>query len=205
MGRWCREDRRVGGVGVGRGGSAHTHEARHGASIRRCVRVRGFLDVRHLRAAIVGVALPSGACASPAERDTTGQDLPKENDIRVELFAPGLVSSTLPPFEGIEAIDPFVSPDGAHLYISADSGVGEDEPSSFDLWRISREGGDPTPEPTRPPAPINNEFTDFAPSFFDGDLYFTSERPGVAETPAEGARPPGDIYRTPVPPLRRLC
>jgi hypothetical protein len=26
-------------------------------------------------------------------------------------------------------------------------------------------------------------------------LFFTSERPGIAPTPASGARPPGDLYQ----------
>jgi hypothetical protein len=48
-------------------------------------------------------------------------------------------------------------------------------------------------------ARINSPFADFAPAFSpDGKyLFFTSERPGIAPTPASG-RPPGDIYQVDV-------
>ncbi|NNF27040.1 MAG: hypothetical protein HKN73_07470, partial [Gemmatimonadetes bacterium] len=51
-----------------------------------------------MRATIVGLALGSVACAPPAEQGTSGQDLSQESAFSVELFAPGVVSSTLPEF-----------------------------------------------------------------------------------------------------------
>ena len=44
---------------------------------------------------------------------------------------------------------------------------------------------------------VNSNQADFAPglSADERTLFFTSERPGVADPPAAGARPPGDVYQ----------
>jgi Tol biopolymer transport system component len=49
----------------------------------------------------------------------------------------------------------------------------------------------------RPLTAINSDYADFAPSIDANEtmLTFTSERPGLVGAHADGARPPGDLYR----------
>jgi Tol biopolymer transport system component len=56
-------------------------------------------------------------------------------------------------------------------------------------------------------AAVNSDFADFAPSLTPDGLYllFTSERPGVVPAVAEGARPPGDLYRIELGALELPC
>lgn len=78
------------------------------------------------------------------------------------------------------------------------------EDGSPDLFLSCREDG-AWGAPQRLPEPINSPFTDFAPGFGPGYLYFTSERPGIVGPVPEGTRPPGDIYRTPFERVAALC
>ena len=90
----------------------------------------------------------------------------------------------------IDASNPAISPDGSMLVVSRR--VGEDPPDLF----LSCATGDGWSELIRLPDPVNSDFADFAPAFYRSDLFFTSERPGVAGPMADSIRPPGDIYRT---------
>lgn len=97
------------------------------------------------------------------------------------------------------ASNPAIHPDGTLLvFASRDGG---DAPDLF----VSCQGTEGWGQPQRLPAPINSPFTDFAPGFGPGFLYFTSERPGVVGPMESGIRPPGDIYRTEVGPIEELC
>lgn len=98
-----------------------------------------------------------------------------------------------------EASNPAISPDGSAIVLSI---LGADGPP--DLF-VSCRTGDAWGEPRRLPQPVNSPFADFAPSFSAEHLYFTSERPGVVGAQPDSVRPPGDIYRTPVSTVRRLC
>lgn len=92
-----------------------------------------------------------------------------------------------------------ISPDGA-LIVFARSGP--DGPS--DLYVSCREDSGWN-APVLLPEPINSPYTDFAPGFSAGHLYFSSERPGVAGPVPESVRPPGDIYRTPLEGIASHC
>ncbi len=88
--------------------------------------------------------------------------------------------------------NPAISPDGTLLVFASerDGGLGGTDlyasPARDGVWSPARNLG----------ADVNSPFADFAPAFSpDGKyLFFTSERPGVAPTPAS-ERPPGDIYQ----------
>lgn len=97
------------------------------------------------------------------------------------------------------ASNPAIHPDGELLVFA--SGSGDDPPDLFVSCRTDGEWG----APARLPEPINSAFTDFAPGFGPGFLYFTSERPGVVGAVPDGVRPPGDVYRTPVEHVERVC
>jgi len=83
-------------------------------------------------------------------------------------------------FSGVHSdLEPFITHDGAWLYfISKRPRPGETDPGEWDLWRVPRtESG--WGEPEILPAPVNDENKEFYPSLTtDGDLYFTSDRPG---------------------------
>ncbi len=62
--------------------------------------------------------------------------------------------------------------------------------------------------PGRNLGPIaNSDFSDFAPSLTPDGRYlvFTSERPGIVPSVAEGERPPGDLYRIELGALELSC
>lgn len=73
---------------------------------------------------------------------------------------------------------PVVAGGAADLFVSCRRGTGWAEPRAL-------------------AAAVNTPFAEFAPSIDAGErfLYFTSERPGIVGAAADGARPPGDIYR----------
>ncbi|MEM7415856.1 MAG: hypothetical protein AAF389_10200 [Gemmatimonadota bacterium] len=101
--------------------------------------------------------------------------------------------------DGRSASNPAIHPTGEILvFASAAEG---DPPDLYVSCRSAQGWG----APVRLEEPINSPFTDFAPGFGPGYLYFTSERPGVSGAVPDGVRPPGDVYRTPVGPIERLC
>jgi len=76
-------------------------------------------------------------------------------------------------------LEPFITADGAWLYFISKRPLSDGtEPEKFNLWRVPRvENGWGTPELL--PEGINSEHDEFYPSLTtDGDLYFTSDRPG---------------------------
>ena len=118
----------------------------------------------------------------------------------VELDAPGGPEPVLLALgDSTAASNPTLSPDGALLVFARSEGDGPP-----DLFLACR-GPEGWGHPIRLPTPINTEYTEFAPGFGAGQLYFTSERPGMLSAVAAGERPPGDIYRTAIGPVRALC
>mgnify|MGYP001822770868 FL=1 len=76
-------------------------------------------------------------------------------------------------------LEPFITADGTWLYFISKRPLPDGgEPESFNLWRVPRaDGGWGAPELL--PEPVNSEHEEFYPSLTtDGDLYFTSDRPG---------------------------
>jgi len=76
-------------------------------------------------------------------------------------------------------LEPFITADGTWLYFISKRPLPDGgEPENFNLWRVPRvEGGWGAPELL--PEPVNSEHEEFYPSLTtDGDLYFTSDRPG---------------------------
>ncbi len=89
--------------------------------------------------------------------------------------------------------NPLVSPDERFLLFAASATTGAGESDIYVSYRTAdgwtpaeMVGGD-----------VNSAFTDFAPALGpDGEyLYFTSERPWIAQPVEPGVRPPGDVYR----------
>ena len=126
-----------------------------------------------------------------AERDTTwtpdGQQLfysiYERQRGTILSRSEGAEGWSAPEFAGFSGeysdLEPFITHDGAWLYfISKRPLAGETEPGEWDLWRAPRtETGWGEPEVL--PAPVNNEHKEFYPSLTtNGDLYFTSDRPG---------------------------
>ena len=76
-------------------------------------------------------------------------------------------------------LEPFVTADGGWLYYISKRPLPDgSEPEKFDLWRVPKIAGG-WGEPERLPEPVNTEHDEFYPSLTDdGDLYFTSDRPG---------------------------
>jgi Tol biopolymer transport system component len=98
-----------------------------------------------------------------------------------------------------DASNPAISPDGQFLV-----GARRVEARGADLFvscRTSAGWG----EPMFLRDPINSEFGELAPTLAGDWMYFTSERPGVVPSQPDGVRPPGDIYRTPIENVVRLC
>ena len=95
----------------------------------------------------------------------------------------GLEGWSAPEFAGFSGeysdLEPFITHDGAWLYfVSKRPLPGETEPGEWDIWRIPRTD-DGWGDPEILPAPVNDEHKEFYPSLTtDGDLYFTSDRPG---------------------------
>ena len=121
------------------------------------------------------------------------------------------------PFSGVHSdLEPFVTADGAWLYfISKRPLPGETEPGDYNLWRLRRRGdGWGSPEPLS--EPVNSEHQEFYPSLTaDGDLVFTSDRPGglggedlwIAEPNGDGWADPvnlGDAINSPGPEFNSL-
>ncbi|MFZ1683349.1 MAG: hypothetical protein WAU88_04370 [Candidatus Zixiibacteriota bacterium] len=73
--------------------------------------------------------------------------------------------------------EPFISHDGTKLYFTSDRQA-QPATNRRDFWVVERTSSGWS-EPTRLPAPINSDFTEF---FFcqggDGTIYFSSNRPG---------------------------
>lgn len=89
-----------------------------------------------------------------------------------------------------EGGNPAVAPSGRFLVMVRVPAGGS--PDLFVSCRTTRGWDEP-----RALSAANSPFADFAP-YVDASeqmLYFTSERPGVVATPAQGTRPPGDLYR----------
>lgn len=100
---------------------------------------------------------------------------------------------------GPEASNPAVAPDGSFLVLSLREG---DAAPDLVVWCRSGEGwirGAPLPEP------INGPWADFAPAVTERHLWFTSERPGVVGEQPDSVRPPGDLYRVDLAPVRAAC
>jgi Tol biopolymer transport system component len=83
------------------------------------------------------------------------------------------------PFSGsYRDSDPVFSPDGSKLYFVSDRPVNGVPKTDFDIWVVARRG-DGWGEPEHLDAPINSEYGEyFASAASNGDLYFSSARPG---------------------------
>lgn len=96
-----------------------------------------------------------------------------------------------PPLEGVRAIDPFVSLDGAHLYFSSDLPREGGLSGSFNLWRLRLADADATPEALA--SPINTDSSEVFNSLSaDGRMVFSSRRDGerwIYEAPSDGGPP----------------
>lgn len=80
---------------------------------------------------------------------------------------------------GHSELEPFITTDGAWLYFISKRPLPDGTtPEKFDLWRVPKTAGG-WGEPEILPEPVNSEHEEFYPSLTsDGDLYFTSDRPG---------------------------
>ena len=101
-----------------------------------------------------------------------------------------VVALEIPNTEGRRPGNPLVSPSGHAIVFSMDI----DDSDGAGLFVTCREdGGWSAPELL--PEPINSPYVDFAPGLgADGELYFTSQRPGIVQDVPEGVRRPGDLY-----------
>jgi hypothetical protein len=94
-----------------------------------------------------------------------------------EWSAPEILS-----FSGIyEDMEPFLSPDGLHLYFASNRPLDTTGgPKDFDIWYVERPDlGSPWGTPINVGAPINTEQNEFYPSVGDNrNLYYTSDGPG---------------------------
>jgi Tol biopolymer transport system component len=97
--------------------------------------------------------------------------------------------------EGAAAINPLVDAKGDRLIFAATL---PDFIGALDLYISERRAGQWS-TPRNLGKDVNSAFADFAPAWGPGEreLYFTSERPGLAPARVDGSRPPGDIYRLP--------
>lgn len=101
----------------------------------------------------------------------------------------------IPGTEGRNPGNPLISPSGNVLVFAMDADTTAAERSA-DLFVTCREG-DGWSDPRALPEPVNSPYTDFAPGLGPGgELYFTSQRPGVVQEVPDGARRPGDLYRS---------
>lgn len=100
--------------------------------------------------------------------------------------------------------NPSIAADGAFLVFWATTGPDGTGPSDLLISCRTAEGGS---APIDPGPPVNSEWAELAPHVDPAGrwLYFTSERPGIVPTPADGSRPPGDLYRYPVERLGLPC
>lgn len=86
---------------------------------------------------------------------------------------------TICPFSGVyRDSDPVFSPDGSKLYFASDRPVNGKEKSDFDIWLVNRTASGWS-EPEHLDAPINTDYGEyFASVASNGDMYFSSDRPG---------------------------
>ncbi len=98
--------------------------------------------------------------------------------------------------------NPWISSSGKLLIFVAGRSGGQDA----DLYTACLEESGWSPGRSLGPV-VNSDYADFAPSLTpDGrHLLFTSERPGVVRSVAEGERPPGDLYRLELDALELPC
>ncbi|HVX04064.1 MAG TPA: hypothetical protein VHA71_02975, partial [Rhodanobacteraceae bacterium] len=80
--------------------------------------------------------------------------------------------------DGVEA-DPFITPDGKHLYFISTRSTDGQRHKDLDIWRAGRNPDGRWGEPQRLPAPVNSRSQEWFPRpAADGWLYFGSGRPG---------------------------
>jgi Tol biopolymer transport system component len=90
--------------------------------------------------------------------------------------------------------NPMISPDGKVLLVTM-----RQPGSDVDIMYSCRTDTGWTPPQALPP-PVNSPRADFAPAIdlSGGNIYFTSERPGMVGILPDSIRPPGDLYRIPL-------
>lgn len=80
--------------------------------------------------------------------------------------------------DGVEA-DPFITPDGKHLYFISTRSTDGQRHADLDIWRTDRQADGKWGEPQRLPAPVNSRSQEWFPRpSADGWLYFGSGRAG---------------------------
>lgn len=80
--------------------------------------------------------------------------------------------------DGVEA-DPFITPDGKHLYFISTRSTDGQRHTDLDIWRTDRQADGKWGEPQRLPEPVNSRSQEWFPRpSADGWLYFGSDRPG---------------------------
>ena len=80
--------------------------------------------------------------------------------------------------DGVEA-DPFITPDGQHLYFISTRSTDGRHHKDLDIWRTDRRADGTWGEPRRLPEPVNSRSQEWFPRpAADGWLYFGSDRPG---------------------------
>jgi Tol biopolymer transport system component len=80
--------------------------------------------------------------------------------------------------DGVEA-DPFITPDGKHLYFISTRSTDGRQHKDLDIWRTDRQAGSGWGIPQRLPEPVNSRSQEWFPRpAADGWLYFGSGRPG---------------------------
>ncbi|TBR39222.1 TolB family protein [Dyella terrae] len=80
--------------------------------------------------------------------------------------------------DGVEA-DPFITPDGKHLYFISTRSTDGVHRKDLDIWRVDRGADGTWGEPQRLPEPVNSSGQEWFPRpGSDGWLYFGSDRPG---------------------------
>ncbi|WIG55866.1 MAG: WD40 domain protein beta Propeller [Rhodanobacteraceae bacterium] len=80
--------------------------------------------------------------------------------------------------DGVEA-DPFITPDGKHLYFISTRSTDGQRHKDLDIWRVDLQADGQWGEPQRLPEPVNSRGQEWFPRpAVDGWLYFGSDRPG---------------------------
>lgn len=115
----------------------------------------------------------------------------RAEEIAGEYQQPEKVTLGLP--DSISIGNPMIAPDESFLIISTQMLGGE---GSSDLFICFRDANGNWGEIKNLGSAVNSAYREFAPSISpDGQyLFFTSERPGIAEA-VDSGRPPGDIYQ----------
>jgi Tol biopolymer transport system component len=95
--------------------------------------------------------------------------------------------------QGTAVSNPLIDAKGDRLIFAATL---PDTAGGLDLYSSERRTGTWS-RPRNLGAAVNSTYADFAPAWGPGEreLFFTSERPGLAPARADASRPPGDIYR----------